>query len=237
MKNTRTAVITGSSKGIGYAITKRLLDLGYEVHGISRSKLAGINNNSYHHISFDLTNFDDMTSLIMQLPETIDLLINNAGAWELVFIRDITEKHFQRMIDLNLKAPVFLTKSLLSKIPAGSTVINISSIMGRFTDPEYTIYSCAKSGLDRFTTSLARERKDLLVVGILPSATDTEANRKVLGDSENYSTYLTPDEIAKVVIRAINKEFPSGQLVVVNNKEFMEMWNKRDKYVLIDVDG
>jgi NAD(P)-dependent dehydrogenase (short-subunit alcohol dehydrogenase family) len=46
--------------------------------------------------------------------------------------------------------------------------------MGVYTEPEYGVYASSKAGLDRFTTTLAKERKDLRVIGILPSATDTK---------------------------------------------------------------
>lgn len=233
----KTAVVTGSSKGIGNAITKRLLRDKWTVYGISRTQANNlIDDPNYHQIIFDLTDINNLNKIIDKLPNKIDLLINDAGIWELVLIKDVTPAHLDKIINLNLKAPVMLTVLLLPRIQSGSQIINISSIMSRFTDPEYGVYAATKAGVDRFTTTLAKERKDLRVIGILPAATDTSANRNVLGEDEDYSKYLTPDEVAGVVQRVVNGEYESGDLIVVNNTEFWGMWENRDKYKTINVD-
>lgn len=233
----KIAVVTGTSKGIGNAIAKNLLNEGWEVYGVSRSEAQGlVNNPQFHQINFDLTEIQKISQLVEKLPLKIDLLINDAGLWELVLLKNVTLEHLDRTINLNLKAPIYLTSLLLPKLPSGSQVINISSIMSRFTEPEYGAYAATKAGVDRFTTTLAKERKDLRVIGILPSATDTPANRNILGDNEDYSKYLKAEEIASVVLRIVNGEFKSGDLIVVNNTEFASMWENRDKYRVINVD-
>lgn len=98
------------------------------------------------------------------------------------------------------------------------------------------MYAATKAGIDRFTTTLAKERKDLKILDILPSATDTPANRSILGDAEDYSKFLTPDQISGVVMRSVNGEFNSGDLIVVNNTNFGEMWKGRDEYQVINID-
>jgi NAD(P)-dependent dehydrogenase (short-subunit alcohol dehydrogenase family) len=234
----KIAVITGTSKGIGNAIAKKLLNSGWEVYGISRSNAEDLtSNHQYHQIFFDLTDTAKIKQLVGMLPRKIDILINDAGLWELVMLKDITLKHLERTINLNLKAPIYLTSLLLPRMYAGSMIINISSIMSQYTEPEYGVYTATKAGIDRFTTTLAKERKDLKVIGILPSATDTSANRNILGESEDYSKYLKPDDIAGIVVRAVNGEFESGDLIVINNTEFRGMWENRDKYKVINIDN
>jgi NAD(P)-dependent dehydrogenase (short-subunit alcohol dehydrogenase family) len=234
----KIAVVTGTSKGIGQTISEMLLAEGWEVFGVSRTPNAKFSENTkFHQIIADLSNVDGIKAVCDALPEKIDLLVNNAGGWELVLVKDITPEHFDKMISVNLRAPVLLTSSLLPRLDSGSVIINISSIMSRYTEPEYGVYASAKAGVDRFTTTLAKERKDLKVVGILPSATDTPANRNTYGDKEDYSTYLSPNEVASVVMRVVNGEFDSGNLIVINNTEFAEMWTNRDKYIVVDVDS
>ncbi|MFH1961237.1 MAG: SDR family oxidoreductase [Patescibacteria group bacterium] len=238
MNSDKVAVVTGTSKGIGNAICKSLLGEGWVVYGISRSKCKDfLNNDNFHQLTFDLQDTNRLVEPVTKIPEKIDLIINNAGMWELALIKDVTAEHFDEIINLNLKAPVLLTSLLLSRLRSGSCVINISSIMGVYTEPEYGVYATTKAGLDRFTTTLAKERKDLRVIGVLPSATDTSANRDILGDQEDYSKYLIPDEVAQVVLRVVNGEFKSGDLIVVNNREFWKMWEERDTYKIIDVDN
>ncbi len=233
----KIAVVTGASKGIGNAITKKLLKKGWDVYGISRTEASDLTEDAhYRQILFDLANIEDLKQLADKLPSIIDLLINDAGIWELVLIKDVTLPHLDKIINLNLKSPILLTSLLLPRLPSGSQIINISSIMGRYTEPEYGVYASTKAGIDRFTTTLAKERKDLRVIAILPSATDTAANRNVLGENEDYSKYLTPNEVAAIVLRAVNGEFESGDLIVVNNTEFWSMWENRDKYKAINID-
>ncbi|MBU1088949.1 SDR family oxidoreductase [Patescibacteria group bacterium] len=233
----RKAVVTGSSSGIGNSIAKKLLNDGWEVWGISRTETKNLVGNSrFHQITFDLSATSEIKTMTEKLPEKINLLINNAGLWELVLLKDITLKHLDRTINLNLKAPIYLTSLLLPRLLSGSLVINISSIMSQYTESEYGVYAATKAGIDRFTTTLAKEKEDLKVLAILPSATDTPANRNVLGKSEDYSKYLTPDQIADIAMRAVSGEFSSGDLIVVNNTNFLGMWEEKDKYQIINVD-
>ena len=233
----KVAVVTGTSSGIGNSIANKLLNGGWEVWGISRSKADNIiKNPKFYQIYFDLSNTPAIKEIITKLPKKIDLLINDAGLWELVLLKDVTPNHLDRTINLNLKAPVYLTSLLLPRLPSGSQVINISSIMGRYTEPEYGVYSASKAGIDRFTTTLAKERKDLKIIAISPGPTDTPANRNVLGGTEDYSKYITPDQVADVVVQAVNGKFKSGDLIIVNNTNFWNAWDNRDRYKVINVD-
>ena len=172
----KVAVVTGSSKGIGYAVSQKLLNEGYTVYGISRSG-TGPKSSSFISIKIDLTSFEQLDSLVSKLPNKIEILINDAGLWFEKYVVDIGFEDIDKALRRNLYAPVLLTSKLLSKINSGGTIINISSVMAVVTDSGYSLYCASKAGLDRFTSSLAKERPDLNVIGVLPSGTDTPGMR------------------------------------------------------------
>lgn len=232
----KIAVITGTSSGIGEAIATMLLDQGWQVYGISRKKSAKFDSNrNFHQLICDLSSTEQIEQIIQKLPNQIDSLINNAGVWELVKIEDVTLEHINKMIDTNLRAPIYLTTLLLSRINTDRHIINISSILSRLGEPEYGIYASAKAGIDRFTTTLAKENANLHISAILPSATNTPGNRAVLGEDEDYSTYITPNQIASVAKDILNNKYKSGSLIVVNNQEYQYLWDERDKYTLVEI--
>lgn len=234
--NLKNAVITGSSSGIGFSISKLLLENGWKVIGISRNipvELAS--HRLYSHIEADLSKPEIINEIVHEIPISIDLLVNNAGRWDLIKISNESVAHINEIIDLNLKTPIILTTLILNRIKDGGTIINISSILSQVSQEEYGVYSSSKAGLDRFTVTLAKERKDLKVVGILPSATETEGSHRVYGEDEDYDNYISPKKVANIVYDIVNGKYESGDLLVINNKSFSYLWQARDKYILVEV--
>lgn len=234
--NLKNAVITGSSSGIGFSISKLLLENGWKVIGISRNIPVELASHPlYSHIEADLSKPEIINEIVCEIPTSIDLLVNNAGRWDLIKISDESIAHINEIIDLNLKAPIILTTLILNRIKDGGTIINISSILSQVSQEEYGVYSSSKAGLDRFTVTLAKERKDLKVIGILPSATETEGSHRVYGENEDYDKYISPKKVANIMYDVVNGKYESGDLLVINNKNFSYLWQERDKYILVEV--
>jgi NAD(P)-dependent dehydrogenase (short-subunit alcohol dehydrogenase family) len=232
----KTAIITGTSSGIGEAIAHSLLKQDWEVYGISRSgnKTLATNSN-FHQLICDLSSTDAIEKVAKDLPTKVNALFNNAGVWELVNLEDVTLEHINRIIHTNLRAPIYLTSLLLPRIEKGGHIINTSSIISSTSIPGYGVYAATKAGMDRFTTTLAKERQDLHVSAVLPSATDTLGNRKVLGKDGDYSTFITTEQIASVAMDLLNDKYQSGSLVAVNNSNFKSLWEDKDRYQLVMV--
>lgn len=234
--NLKNAVITGSSSGIGFSISKLLLENGWKVIGISRNIPVELASHPlYSHIEADLSKPEIINEIVREIPTSIDLLVNNAGRWDLIKISDESIAHINEIIDLNLKTPIILTTLILNRIKDGGTIINISSILSQVSQEEYGVYSSSKAGLDRFTVTLAKERKDLKVIGILPSATETEGSHRVYGENEDYDKYISPKKVANIMYDVVNGKYESGDLLVINNKNFSYLWQERDKYILVEV--
>ncbi len=230
----KVAVVTGASKGIGLAIAKDLLKNGWVVYGISRTKPK--EKLDINFVKFDLYKLDKIKSLIKKLPRKISLLVNNAGFAYRTKIKNIEIEDFHKLLDLNFIAPVLLTKHLLPRIPKGGIVVNISSDVSCMGLSGYTIYSASKSGINRLSTTLAQERKDLISIGILPSMVDTPLLRSGRGSGFNYETVLKAQDISNIVLEIIEGKYKSGSLIVATNNKMLKWWKDRDKYLVLNVD-
>lgn len=230
----KVAVVTGSSRGIGLDIAKTLVSAGWEVCGISRTR--PVEKVAFKTILFDLYKIDQISKLVGKLPGKVDLLVNNAGAAYRKGIEDINLDDFVNIIDLNFKTPVLLTKHLLSRFSKGALVINISSDASCMNLPGYILYSASKAGINRFTSTLAEERKDIRSFAILPSLVDTPLVRKSRGDDPEIERFLKPKNISDVILEMVNGKYKSGDLVVVTNDYLIKWWKGRDKYKVVNVD-
>src|SRR3989338_3497356 len=227
----KVAVVTGASKGIGRAVTENLLKKGWDVYGVSRNATEALpQTDNYHHMLFDLSRPVNLPDLVDLLPQRIDLLVNNVGVWEVRAVAEVDLVHLEETFNLNLFSPMVLTKLLLSRFFEKGIVINVSSIMSMLIDSGFSAYCASKAGLDRFTTTLAKEHTNIRAVGILPASTDTPQGEEKALPTDDPKTMLTSEEVAGVVMQAVVGKFKSGSLVVVVNNEMESWWRGRDKY-------
>lgn len=145
----KTFLVTGSSKGIGQAITEDLLQVNASVIGISRSaSLTLFTSSSYRGIDFNLFNFSEYSKLVEKLPQ-FDGVIFSAGINTMIPARNLNIEALRSSQDINLNSPILLTKELLNKrlIKPGGSVIFISSIAHLRPLKSLLAYSIAKAGL------------------------------------------------------------------------------------------
>lgn len=202
----KKALITGATSGIGLAISKKLLDMGYKVYGIGRdfSKID-IKNENFVEIVCDLTKYQNIEETIKKLrKETeIDILINSAGVGFFGLHEEINPTKLHKMITLNLEAPLILTQLLLRDLKKRSgVIINISSITAIKSSTYGCAYSATKAGLLHFSKGLFDEARKtgLKVVSILPDITKTPFYDNLnfsQGDEED--SYILPECVANAV--------------------------------------
>ena len=167
----KTAIITGSSRGIGASIAEALAEFGANVVISSRSKEAvddianKIIKNGYNvvacecHVGQDdhLKNLIDIT---LKEYDKIDILVNNAGI-NPVFDRleNADEKLFNKIMDINVKAAFKLSNMAMEhmKKNKSGSIINISSVEGHKPDKGLGIYSISKAAISMLTKSQAKE--------------------------------------------------------------------------------
>lgn len=172
--NNKKAIVTGGSRGIGLAISKQLLEEGYQVIIIARNKaameqaLAELQQRYPNRITgycADLSQLAEVTRVVQYISQqfdTVDVLINNAGSTRHVNVEtplEQAEQLWQETLAGNLTSSFLMTMALVSYFIKGARVINISSIAAQEGSiyPGAIAYAAAKAGIHGLTVSLARE--------------------------------------------------------------------------------
>ncbi|MFT7860992.1 MAG: SDR family NAD(P)-dependent oxidoreductase [Sulfurimonas sp.] len=202
MKN---AIVTGASSGIGYAITKRLLALGYSVTGVSRTiDEALFDRDDFKTIRCDLSDEKATRQLAEKLKkERCDLLINCAGFGKFSPHEELSAETIIKMTFLNLTAPMLLTNATLRSLKKkGGYLININSIEALRASKFAGVYSATKAGLKAFSDALFEEtrKSDLSITNINPDMTESEFYNELNFDvTDNENQKLLAQDIADAV--------------------------------------
>jgi NAD(P)-dependent dehydrogenase (short-subunit alcohol dehydrogenase family) len=223
----KIALVTGASRGIGRAIAQRLASHGaivavhYNAAAVEANALVdGIitAGGSAFAVKADLSDRSGAAILAESFTAALaerygspvfDILVNNAGISKRAAIEDITEDDFDRMLQVNLKSPFFLIKSLLPHLRESGRIVNISSMGTRAAYPTMAAYAPAKAGLEALTRLLAVHlgRRSITVNSVMPGATATDMNApardpvasRVVADTIALGRVGRPEDIAKVV--------------------------------------
>ena len=201
----RVALITGGSRGIGKMIAKGFIDQGAKVY-ISSRKPGACDATAAElgpmciSLPQDVSTVEGCKALAARFAEheaKLDILVNNAGAaWGAPF-DEFPESGWDKVLNLNLKSPFFLTQALHAPLKAAASpekpakVIMVASIDGIRPNPQETYsYQASKSGLIHLTRRMAARliEDNICVSGIAPGAFASEMNR----DARDHG-----DEIAK----------------------------------------
>jgi NAD(P)-dependent dehydrogenase (short-subunit alcohol dehydrogenase family) len=183
----RVAVVTGGSSGIGLATAKRLVAEGAYVFITGRRKpeldaaVAQIGRN-VAGLQGDVSKLGDIAqwfSAVKEAKGRVDVLFANAGVAEGAPLGEITEEHFDRHFDINVKGALFTVQTALPLLTDGASVILSSSVVGSKGLPARSVYSATKAALRSFartwTTDL--KKRGIRVNVVSPGATDTPGLR------------------------------------------------------------
>jgi NAD(P)-dependent dehydrogenase (short-subunit alcohol dehydrogenase family) len=184
----KVALVTGAARGIGRAIAEQfytdgarvlLVDCNADgVAGTAQSMRAH-NGANAHSLVADLASPAGIAALASQVQACstkIDVLVNNAGIELDMPFEEVTPELFDRVIAVNLRAPLLLAQALVPLFPAtGGAIINISSIHADHAFPNAIPYACSKAGLVALTRNLALElaSRQIRVNAICPGYIDT----------------------------------------------------------------
>ena len=175
------AVVTGTSSGIGAAITDTLLENGWAVCGISRRPVTR-DSAYYSHYTADLNDTKQIEQTIATIRERhlsggIQALINNAGVGHFAPHEELSLSQLHELTTVNLLAPLTLSKLLLRDLKQSKgSIINMSSIVGINGNAGQGSYAASKAGIIGFTKSIAIElgSRNVRVNAIAPGFIETD---------------------------------------------------------------
>lgn len=208
----KSAIITGASSGIGYELSKLLINSGYRVFGFGRNfENTIIDSNDFIPIICDLTDINKLCNHIKEIKKQneIHVLINNAGVGFFGPHEELNPKKIHEMVTVNLEVPLVLTQQLLRDLKKNNGfIINVSSVTAKKSSVFGCAYAATKSGLTHFAESLFDEvrKYGVKVVTIHPDITKTNFYRNAnFKEGEGEDTYINPDEISKTVEMILNQ--------------------------------
>src|ERR1700677_2559726 len=187
-ESTRTAIVTGSSRGIGAAVARRLAEDGFSVvvnySGnaaaaelvVGAIKQAGGNAISFQADVSDPSAMRRMFDQAAAVSGGIDVLVNNAGIMQLAAISDADDGFFDRHIAINLKGVFNGMREAAKRLRSGGRIISFSSSVVGLYQPTYGVYAATKGGVESMTHVLARELRgrNITVNAVAPGPTATK---------------------------------------------------------------
>ena len=185
----KTAIVTGGTRGIGFAIVKKYLDNGDNV-AIAGSRQESVEKAIANLPEYegrvmgiwpDLCSPEEVASAFASVKEkfgSIDILANNAGISSRTSLYDYTVEEFSKIVDINLKAVFVCSQAAarIMKVQGGGVIINTSSMVGEYGQPSGCGYPATKFAVNGITKSLARElaKDQIRVNAVAPGVTRTD---------------------------------------------------------------
>jgi NAD(P)-dependent dehydrogenase (short-subunit alcohol dehydrogenase family) len=164
----QVAIVTGAGRGIGRAIALELARLGADVAVAELDRAAAdrtaaeVNETGRHGLALcvDVTHAEDRQAMVAKTLQTfgrIDVLVNNAGIYRALRPLDITEDHWDAVLNVNTKAVLFCAQAVLPSMQAAGrgVIVNLASMAGKVPGPTGLVYAVSKAGVISLTRSLA----------------------------------------------------------------------------------
>ena len=233
----KTAIVTGASGDIGYAICENLLNHDYIVIGTylknedTVSELKRKWKDSFYYIKCDLSDVNSIntiTDFINGKNFKIDVLINNAGISIIGLMQDLSSEQWNRIWNTNVTSVVFLSKELIPHFlhNGSGKIINISSVWGNCGASCEVAYSTTKGAINTFTKALAKELapSNIQVNAISCGIIDTKMNGHLSKDDINDIVEEIPcgrigtvEDVSKTVYAITTAgDYMTGQIITVD---------------------
>jgi NAD(P)-dependent dehydrogenase (short-subunit alcohol dehydrogenase family) len=220
----KVAVITGGSSGIGLAAAKRFVDEGAYVFITGRRKSGldaavkeiGRNVTGVQGDASKLADIDTLYALVKEQKGKLDIVFANAGTGEFAPLGQITEEHFDKQFDVNVRGLLFTVQKALPLLQAGGSIVLNASIVSTKGNQSFSVYSATKAAVRSFARTWCVDLKDgkIRVNAISPGVVPTPGYNTSLGmTQEQVDQFVqssisgiplgrpgTTDEIAKAVL-------------------------------------
>ena len=238
----KVAIVTGASKGIGAGIARALADEGAAVvvnyasdRAAAEAVVADVTSRGGRAVAIqaDVASEADVARLFAETRQAfgrLDILVNNAGVYEFAPIEAVTEDHFHKQFNLNVLGLLLTTKEAVKAFgPEGGSIINVGSGVSRITPPNSSVYTATKGAVDAITGVLAKELgpRHIRVNSINPGMIETEGVRAAgmnEGDFRRWIETQSPlgrigqtDDIAPtaVYLASSDSKYMTGEALLV----------------------
>jgi NAD(P)-dependent dehydrogenase (short-subunit alcohol dehydrogenase family) len=210
----KAAVVTGASKGIGFAVAEALARAGANVLLCARNEqevrraaesLAGTGGGRAIGVRCDMRSYDDVRALIQKSVSEfggVDILVNNAGVGSYAPIDQLTVEQWSQMIETNLSGVFYACHEAIPEMRrrGGGFIINIGSLAGRYAMPGGSAYNASKFGLIGFSEAMMLDvrQDDIRVSCVMPGSVATHFNNHTPTEADAWK--IQPEDIAGVVL-------------------------------------
>jgi NAD(P)-dependent dehydrogenase (short-subunit alcohol dehydrogenase family) len=208
----RTALVTGATRGIGFAIARALADAGATVAICGRSQdrvneaVRRLTNESKGKVVgkvADVRTSTDVAALFEWIDSETggpDILVNNAGVGIMKSAAELTVEDWQKTIETNLSGAFYCSREALARLKnrGGGSIINIGSLAGKNAFAGGAAYNASKFGLYGFTEAMMLDHRydNVRVTHIMPGSVDTEFG----GGSARADWKIAPEDIGEIVL-------------------------------------
>lgn len=233
----QTALVTGASRGLGYAIALRLARQGAAVHLVARgqagveeaaAKIAAETGAATHAHAADIADADTVAALFDKVGE-IDILVNNAGITRDGLLMRMKDEDFDEVIRVNLRSVFLCTRAAVKVMMKKryGRIVNLTSIVGVHGQAGQTNYAASKAGIIGFTKATAKEvaTRGITCNAIAPGFIESDMTA-VLNDAQKAGILASipqgrmgkPEEIADLTAYLASKEaaYLTGQVLSID---------------------
>lgn len=231
--------ITGTSKGIGKALTEKVLEAeNTYVYGISRN--ITVQHPRYHHQPLDLSDITALRNNLYKIfPDLADaeqiVLVNNAGVvGEIGYVGALPTDNFEFVFNVNVNAPAILMNDFISAysaLPCPKVIINLSSGAAQRPVDGWSAYCASKAALDMLSLTCQQEQdlvgSGIKVYALAPGVVDTAMQQHIReADASQFSGHqrfvnlhankelLPPETVARRIMKLVNKREQYPQVVM-----------------------
>jgi short-subunit dehydrogenase len=218
MFSDKVALVTGASAGIGLAVCRKLVAQGARVAMVARTRktleeAAAAVGGGEAALAFpldvgDLAALERLPAQVAARCGRLDFVVNNAGVHHRGPVANRSAADLAAMINVNLTAPIVLSRAALPLLPSGGAIVNVASLAGFLPVRDAATYSASKAGLRAFGSALAAELepRGIAVCTVSPGPVDTDFFLAEL-DAVTPITFSqpmsTPDQVADAVIACL----------------------------------